>query len=364
MCVIFYKSACVSHTFSIDINIIILDFLDHKLEFDLHSNPIVIDRAHRLGKSQRLPGAGARRPIIVAFRDYVDTERIIGRAYLLKNSRFGIDRDYPKEIAAARQVLWPRFKELRSQSKNVSLQYPARLVLNGRVIEDALPDWFEVLKASRIVPYESARVQAANSRFKQRRDASQVTHDQSSTTSTTNTSLRPVNMTTSGLFHAEMRPIDNSRGQKGLSGCDILESAGPLNASRSENVSMSDDSEADVDDDDDAFYSSYVARMGSNQPSRPVDLSVNAVPRSAPSNSIFPRTVLPVGQNNNIGCVTHSKQVGKKTQTSEKVDGTGAENEHSSGSDRTAVDDTMPTSSSNTGVRESPPLPPSPPPVQ
>ena len=79
--------------------------MDHKLEFDLHSNPIVIDRAHRLGKSQRLPGAGARRPIIVAFRDYVDTERIIGRAYLLKNSRFGIDRNYPKEIAAARQVL-------------------------------------------------------------------------------------------------------------------------------------------------------------------------------------------------------------------------------------------------------------------
>lgn len=31
---------------------IILDFLDYKLEFDLQSNPIVIDRANSLGKSK------------------------------------------------------------------------------------------------------------------------------------------------------------------------------------------------------------------------------------------------------------------------------------------------------------------------
>ena len=51
-------------------------------------------------------------------------------------------------------------------------------------------------------------------------------------------------------------------------------------------------------------------------------------------------------------CVSLSKQVGiKKTQTSEKVDGTEAENGHSSGSDRTAVGDTMHTCSANTKVR-------------
>ena len=93
-------------------------------------------------------------------------------------------------------------------------------------------------------------------------------------------------------------------GQKGLSNYDSLDSAGPLTASRSENASMSDDSEADVDDDDDAFYSGYVARMGSNQPYRPVDLSLNAILRSALPSSIFPRTVLPVGQNDNRVCFT------------------------------------------------------------
>lgn len=145
----------------------------------------------------------------MAFRDYIDTERIIERAYRLKGSKFGIDRDYPKEIAAARQLLWPRFKELKQHNNNVSLQYPARLVLNGRVIEDALPDWYEVLKATRIKPYESSRVQAAKDRLNQCGNTLQVANDREETF---DISYRAVNTTevTSGLFHAEMRTIQNS----------------------------------------------------------------------------------------------------------------------------------------------------------
>lgn len=173
----------------------------------------------------------------------------------LKGSQFRIDRDYPKEITAARQRLWPRFKELKSQNKKVSLQYPARLVLNGRVIEDALPDWYEVLKADRIRPYGSLRVQAAKDRLNQRRGILQdgVASDQNET------SYRAINSTTETgcLFRSEMRSIVNSGVHHGLSNGDRAESALLLKDSHAGEVSMSSDGEDD-DDGDNAFYSGYV----------------------------------------------------------------------------------------------------------
>ena len=74
----------------------------------------------------------------------MDVEQILSRAYLLKGSQFGIDRDYPKEILNARKLLWNRYKELRKDGENVTFQYPARLVINRRVVEDDFPDWYDV----------------------------------------------------------------------------------------------------------------------------------------------------------------------------------------------------------------------------
>lgn len=74
------------------------------------------------------------------------------RAYKLKGSRYGLDRDYPHEISSARKLLWNRYKELKSSGRNVTLEYPARLMVGRQVVEDAFPGWYEVLKGGRVKP--------------------------------------------------------------------------------------------------------------------------------------------------------------------------------------------------------------------
>lgn len=73
---------------------------EDQLQLDDARSSIVIDRAHRLGK--RRNRAFSRRPIIVAFKDFADTERILSRGYFLKGTRFGVNRDYPMEINEVR----------------------------------------------------------------------------------------------------------------------------------------------------------------------------------------------------------------------------------------------------------------------
>lgn len=41
-------------------------------------------------------------------------------------------------------------KEARLQRKRVQIRYPARLFIDGRCVEDALPDWFQVLGNDRL----------------------------------------------------------------------------------------------------------------------------------------------------------------------------------------------------------------------
>lgn len=44
------------------------------------------------------------------------------------------------------------------------MQYPAKLVMDGRVIENALPDCYDILQEQRVEPFESECVQKANER--------------------------------------------------------------------------------------------------------------------------------------------------------------------------------------------------------
>ena len=107
-----------------------------------------LERAHRLGRFDRTK----TRPIIVAFRDFCDVEDIIAGAPNLRGSNIGICRDYPKEISLARQALWGKFRELREANRNkkVAIEYPARLTVDNVVVEDMFPDWFSVLRSSRV----------------------------------------------------------------------------------------------------------------------------------------------------------------------------------------------------------------------
>ena len=120
---------------------------------------VYIQRAHRLGQLRKPSFSRFRdnrkplgpRPIIVCFRDYADVEKIIANSYKLQGTDYGVSRDYPKEIVAARSELWPRYKTERSKfpRSKVTIGFPAKLVINGRVVQDKFPDWFSVLRGSR-----------------------------------------------------------------------------------------------------------------------------------------------------------------------------------------------------------------------
>lgn len=88
-------------------------FCSDHLDFDL--GDYFVQRVHRLGSLRRASGITQtpRRPIIVAFRDFGDTEFILQQARKLKHTRYSIDRDYPKEIASARKRLWGRYRNER-----------------------------------------------------------------------------------------------------------------------------------------------------------------------------------------------------------------------------------------------------------
>ncbi|MCG8033763.1 MAG: hypothetical protein JAZ03_16535, partial [Candidatus Thiodiazotropha taylori] len=124
---------------------VITDFLENKLGVDELPS---MERVHRLGRYNRLKGS---RPIIVAFSFYKEVEDILSLARSLKGTSFSISRDYPPEIVNARKSLWPKFKDARSNFANqVSIAYPAKLIINGVVAIDLFPDWNEVLRGSRI----------------------------------------------------------------------------------------------------------------------------------------------------------------------------------------------------------------------
>ena len=121
-------------------------FLLEQLNID---TSMYIHRAHRLGRFT----LNKTRPIIVAFRDFGDTELIMSKANKLRGSQYGISRDYPMEIVKARQKLWPEFKKFKADagpSDRISISYPAKLIVNKVVKMDIFPDWNRIMKGSRV----------------------------------------------------------------------------------------------------------------------------------------------------------------------------------------------------------------------
>ena len=123
----------------------ISDFLRQSLDIQ---SEVCIDRAHRLSRFKR----DQHRHVIVAFRDFGDVQLILSKAYKLKGSKYSINRDYPQEIVNARKSLWKEYKSLKSNNpdKRVHLVYPAKILMDGRVVSDAFPLWGEVMNGQRI----------------------------------------------------------------------------------------------------------------------------------------------------------------------------------------------------------------------
>ena len=67
---------------------------------------------------------------------------------LLQGKPFGISRDYPKEIIAARGRLWPEYKSLKFKypDDKITIAFPAKLIWGGRVKRDEFPDWVSIMK--------------------------------------------------------------------------------------------------------------------------------------------------------------------------------------------------------------------------
>lgn len=131
---------------------IIRDFIHH--HFDLDSDKMYLARAHRLGP-RKIGQRNPKRPIIVNFRDFCDTELIMSRAHLLKSTPFSVGYDLPKEINEARKKLWVELKSIKNSKPSAKYQilYPAKLIVDGKLVRDEFPDWGDVLHRSRMTDF-------------------------------------------------------------------------------------------------------------------------------------------------------------------------------------------------------------------
>lgn len=147
-----------------------------------------IQRAHRLGSLQKQGRSNRNfsqnnefqkpRPIIACLRDYPNVETILSNAHKLKNTNLGIHRDYPKEVVNARARLWPLYKSEKTNNPRakVYIGFPAKVVVNGRVIENLFPDWYQVLRGSRV--YEAEKGETDNE-IAQNKESSNIVRAQS-----------------------------------------------------------------------------------------------------------------------------------------------------------------------------------------
>ena len=104
------------------------------------------------------------RSFIVAFRDYQDCELILSNASNLKETAFGVSRDYSQELINARKPLHAEMKTLKSKfpRAKISMQYPAKLIIDGRVHQDMFPRWREYMKCDRLHNKDSGKVQTSD----------------------------------------------------------------------------------------------------------------------------------------------------------------------------------------------------------
>ena len=125
-------------------------------EMGLEMDDLYIERIHRLGSLQKArqtvtsADQPIRRPIIVAFNDTKSVNKVLDNAHMLRGSGFSVTRDFPQEIVKARRGLMPRYiQEKQNRQNKVTIEYPARIVVNGKTITDAFPDWHTVLHKDR-----------------------------------------------------------------------------------------------------------------------------------------------------------------------------------------------------------------------
>ena len=83
------------------------------------------------------------RPIITKFLRFTDKVDVFQNKRKLEKP-LGISEDLPVAIRKARQVLFPLMKQEREKGRRVSIAYPARLIVDGKLIKEVDPMDFNV----------------------------------------------------------------------------------------------------------------------------------------------------------------------------------------------------------------------------
>ena len=109
---------------------VLAEFLSTKLGIQ-NPDDIELQRVHRIGKKGDRP-----RMIIARFLRYADRERVMRKAFKLKNTNFTIYDDIPKELIELRKKHMPAFREARKAGKKAvfSKSEPDKLFIDGKLV--------------------------------------------------------------------------------------------------------------------------------------------------------------------------------------------------------------------------------------
>ena len=203
-----------------------------KNNLDIDSRQIYITRAHRLGR-RNMSNSNKNRPIIANFRDYGTVELIMGNVRRLRNTSFSVDYDFPREIQEARSRLWPKYKTLKQQNpkSKVHIVYPAKLIQDGTVIQDEMPEWGKYIGANRLANVDNIgtikrpqfgcndglRPELTTHQQQQQRNG----HNQGDITNT-RTLPRPVHMSSEGIYRQSQQHVETMELQVTLSQNPVL----------------------------------------------------------------------------------------------------------------------------------------------
>ena len=91
---------------------------------------ISFERVHRMGKSS--PAESKPRPLIAKFTYHKDKEFALSQAKNLRDTKFAVARDFPKEIVDKRKLLLPTLKDAKKMGHTATLVYD-KLYINGQL---------------------------------------------------------------------------------------------------------------------------------------------------------------------------------------------------------------------------------------
>ena len=107
-------------------NFMVAEFKISKEDVD----DISFERVHRIGKSS--PTESKPRPLIAKFTYHKDKEFVLSKAKNLRDTKFTVARDFPREIVDKRKLPLPTLKDAKKKGHTATLVYD-KLYINGQL---------------------------------------------------------------------------------------------------------------------------------------------------------------------------------------------------------------------------------------